>query len=162
MEGANPTGTVFNSGRALSSNGTTRSASSLRWRDGASRLESNGRPDNAILAVDDGEEGAVSKAALGESSSGCASRTTSAGKVEVYDDTFAEVETTTRSLIRIFRTGFALRSRTSMDSSTSPTQADLEGRTMYRPRSRYVSVFDTDGNFVKRLISRGRLSRPGA
>ena len=51
--------------------------------------------DHAIIAVDDGEEGSVYKgAALGESSSGLRLFVTNfrTGEVNIYDDTFAEIE----------------------------------------------------------------------
>ena len=122
-EGANPTGIVFNSGPGfVVSNGTTSGPSVFIFvgEDGSiSGWSPTVDSTNAIIAVDDGEEGSVYKgAALGESSSGLRLFVTnfSAGEVSI---TLPRSKTRTRSSIRVFRRRFRPSgSRTSTDSST--------------------------------------------
>jgi len=169
-EGANPTGIVFNSGPDfVVSNGTTSGPSVFIFvgEDGSiSGWSPTVDVNNAILAVDDGEEGAVYKgAALGESSSGLRLFVTnfSAGEVEIYDDTFAEIEDDDAFVDPDIPDRFSPFGIENINGLIYVTYAkrDLEGEDDVPGAGHgYVSVFDTDGNFVQRLISRGRLNSP--
>lgn len=169
-EGANPTGIVFNSGPGfVVSNGTTSGPSVFIFvgEDGSiSGWSPTVDLTNAILAVDDGEEGAVYKGAtLGESSSGLRLFVTnfSAGEVEIYDDTFAEIEDDDAFVDPDIPDRFSPFGIENINGLIYVTYAkrDLEGEDdVPGPGHGYVSVFDTDGNFVQRLISRGRLNSP--
>ena len=104
-------------------------------------------------------------AALGESSSGLRLFVTnfSAGEVEIYDDTFAEVEDDDAFVDPDIPDRFSPFGIENINGLIYVTYAkrDLEGEDdVPGPGHGYVSVFDTDGNFVKRLISRGRLNSP--
>jgi uncharacterized protein (TIGR03118 family) len=169
-DGANPTGIVFNSGPGfVVSNGTASGPSVFIFvnEDGViSGWSPTVDSTNAIIAIDDGEEGAVYKgAALGESSNGTRLFVTnfSEDSVDVYDDTFTEVEDEDafvdpsipdtfspfgiENINGLIYVAYAKRDRAGED--------DVPG-----PGHGYVSVFDTDGNFIQSLISRGRLNSP--
>src|SRR5437667_1542326 len=97
-EGANPTGTVFNSGSGfvVSHNGVSGpSIFIFVGEDGSiSGWNPDVSPDHAILAVDDGDEGAVYKGAtLASTAAGARLYATNfhAGTVDVYDQNFMEV-----------------------------------------------------------------------
>lgn len=169
-EGANPTGIVFNSGPGfVVSNGTTSGPSVFIFvgEDGSiSGWSPTVDSTNAIIAVDDGEEGSVYKgAALGESSSGLRLFVTnfSAGEVSIYDDTFAEIEDEDAFVDPDIPATFSPFGIENINGLIYVTYAkrDREGEDdVPGPGHGYVSVFDPDGNFIKRLISRGRLNSP--
>ena len=169
-EGANPTGTVFNSGTGftVSENGVSGPAIFIFVSEDGSISGWNPtvNPDHAIIAVDDGDEGAVYKgAALGESSSGTRLFVTnfSEGVVSVYDDTFAEIEDEDAFLDPDIPAGYAPFGIENINGLIYVTYAkqdraredDVPGH-----GHGFVSVFDTDGNFVRRLASRGPLNSP--
>lgn len=169
-EGANPTGIVFNSGPGfVVSNGTTSGPSVFIFvgEDGSiSGWSPTVDSTNAILAVDDGDEGSVYKgAALGESSSGLRLFVTnfSAGEVSVYDDTFAEIEDEDAFVDPDIPPTFSPFGIENINGLIYVTYAkrDADGEDdVPGPGHGYVSVFDADGQFIKRLISRGRLNSP--
>jgi uncharacterized protein (TIGR03118 family) len=169
-EGANPTGIVFNSGPGfVVSNGTTSGPSVFIFvgEDGSiSGWSPTVDLTNAIIAVDDGEEGSVYKgAALGESSSGLRLFVTNfrTGEVNVYDDTFAEIEDEDAFVDPDIPATFSPFGIENINGLIYVTYAkrDREGEDdVPGPGHGYVSVFDADGNFIKRLISRGRLNSP--
>src|SRR5437879_4131234 len=97
-DGANPTGTVFNSGSGfvVTRNGVSGpSIFIFVSEDGSiSGWNPDVSPDHAILAVDDGDEGAVYKGAtLASTAAGDRLYVTNfhAGTVDVYDQNFMEV-----------------------------------------------------------------------
>src|SRR6266496_2950462 len=97
-DGANPTGTVFNSGSGfvVTRNGVSGpSIFIFVGEDGSiSGWNPDVSPDHAILAVDDGDEGAVYKGAtLASTAGGDRLYVTNfhAGTVDVYDQNFMEV-----------------------------------------------------------------------
>jgi uncharacterized protein (TIGR03118 family) len=169
-EGANPTGIVFNSGPGfvVSSGGV--SGPSIFIFVGEDGSISGWNPtvslDNAILAVDDGVEGSVYKGAtLGESSSGLRLFVTNfhEAKVSIYDDSFAEIEDDEAFVDPDIPKGFAPFGIENINGLIYVTYAkqDREAHDdVPGPGHGYVDVFDTDGNFISRLVSRGLLNSP--
>ena len=169
-EGANPTGIVFNSGSGfvVSSGGV--SGPSIFIFVGEDGSISGWNPtvslNQAILAVDDGAEGSVYKgAALGESSSGLRLFVTNfhEAKVSIYDENFVEIEDDEAFIDPTIPKGFAPFGIENINGLIYVTYAkqdrdahdDVPG-----PGHGYVSVFDADGNFVNRLVTRGALDSP--
>jgi uncharacterized protein (TIGR03118 family) len=169
-EGANPTGIVFNSGTGfvVSENGLSGPAVFIFVsEDGViSGWAPTVASDHAIIAVDDGDEGAVYKgAALGESSSGTRLFVTNfnEGVVSIYDDTFAEIEDEDAFVdpdIPAHYAPFGIENINGLIYVTYAKQ-DREGEDdVPGPGNGFVSVFDTDGNFINRLASHGPLNSP--
>jgi uncharacterized protein (TIGR03118 family) len=169
-DGANPTGTVFNDGSAfIVSNGTASGPAVFIFvnEDGAiSGWSPSVDVTNAIIAVDDGKEGAVYKgAALGDSSSGTRLFVTNfrEGKVEIYDDTFAEVENDTAFVdpdIPNIYSPFGIENINGLIYVTY-AKRDADGEDdVPGPGHGYLSLFDADGNFLARLVTRGPLNSP--
>ena len=169
-EGANPTGIVFNSGPGfvVSSGGV--SGPSVFIFVGEDGSISGWNPtvslDHAILAVDDGAEGSVYKgAALGESSSGLRLFVTNfhEAKVSIYDENFLEIEDDEAFVDPSIPNGYAPFGIENINGLIYVTYAkqdrdrhdDVPG-----PGHGYVSVFDADGNFINRLVTRGALNSP--
>jgi uncharacterized protein (TIGR03118 family) len=169
-DGANPTGIVFNSGTGfVVSNGTSSAPAAFIFvgEDGSiSGWSPTVDATNAILAVDDGEEGAVYKgAALGESSTGTRLLVTnfSEGEVSVYDDTFAEIENDNDFVDPDIPSSFSPFGIENINGLIYVTYAkrDRDGEDDVPGFGHgYVSVFDADGNFIQRLITRGDLNSP--
>ncbi|HEY3663917.1 MAG TPA: TIGR03118 family protein [Chthoniobacterales bacterium] len=169
-EGANPTGIVFNSGSGfvVSENGLSGPAVFIFvGEDGSiSGWSPTVASDHAIIAVDDGDEGAVYKgAALGLSSSGMRLYVTNfhEGVVSVYDDTFGEIDNEDAFVDPTIPRGYAPFGIENINGLIYVTYAkqdrdaedDVAG-----PGHGFINVFDTDGNFVKRLVSHGALNSP--
>jgi uncharacterized protein (TIGR03118 family) len=168
--GANPTGIVFNSGAGfvVSENGLAGPAIFIFVSEDGSISGWNPTVDatHAVIAVDDGDEGAVYKgAALGESSSGLRLFVTNfhEGKVSVYDDTFAEIDDATAFVDPGIPAGYAPFGIENINGLIYVTYAkqdrdahdDVPG-----VGHGFISVFDADGNFLNRLVSRGALNSP--
>jgi uncharacterized protein (TIGR03118 family) len=169
-DGANPTGTVFNSGTGfvVSEGGVSGPAVFIFVsEDGSiSGWAPTVAADHAIIAVDDGDEGAVYKgAALGESSSGLRLFVTnfSEGKVSIYDDTFAEIEDDDAFVDPDIPKDYSPFGIENINGLIYVTYAkrDRDGEDdVPGPGHGFVSVFDPDGNFINRLASRGPLNSP--
>ncbi|HEY2711381.1 MAG TPA: TIGR03118 family protein [Chthoniobacterales bacterium] len=170
MEGANPTGIVFNSsaGFVVSENGLSGSAVFIFVsEDGSiSGWSPTVASDHAILAVDDGDEGAVYKgAALGTSSQGLRLFVTNfhEGEVSIYDDTFAEIDDPTAFIDPNVPNGYAPFGIENINNLIYVTYAkqdaarhdDVPGK-----GHGYLAVFDADGKLVHHLVSRGPLNSP--
>jgi uncharacterized protein (TIGR03118 family) len=169
-EGANPTGIVFNSGPGfVVSNGTNSGPAVFIFvsEDGSiSGWSPAVDVTNAIIAVDDGDEGAVYKGtALGESSNGTRLFVTNfrERKVSIYDDTFAEIEDDDAFVDPDIPGGFSPFGIENINGLIYVTYArrdrDGEDDVPWRGHG-YVSVFDANGNFLKRLVTRGVLNSP--
>lgn len=169
-DGANPTGIVFNSGTGFVVSNGSSSAPAVFIFVGEDGSISGWSPTvdatNAILAVDDGAEGAVYKgAALGESSSGTRLFVTnfSEGEVSVYDDSFAEIENDNDFVDADIPSSFSPFGIANINGLIYVTYArrDRDGEDdVPGPGHGYVNVFDADGNFIQRLITRGDLNSP--
>ncbi len=169
-DGANPTGIVFNSGTGfiVTENGVSGPAIFIFvGEDGSiSGWSPTVASDHAIIAVDDGAEGSVYKgAALGESSSGLRLFVTnfSEGKVSIYDDTFAEIDDDEAFVDPAIPGGYAPFGIENINGLIYVTYAkqDRDGEDdVPGPGHGFISVFDADGNFIRRLASRGALNSP--
>lgn len=169
-DGANPTGIVFNSGPGfvVSENGVSGpSIFIFVSEDGSiSGWSPTVVSDHAIIAVDDGAEGAVYKgAALGESSSGLRLFVTnfSEGKVSIYDDTFAEIEDDEAFVDPEVPPGYSPFGIENINGLIYVTYAkrDADGEDDVPGRGHgFLAVFDADGNLVNHLASRGPLNSP--
>jgi uncharacterized protein (TIGR03118 family) len=169
-EGANPTGIVFNSGPGfvVSSGGisgpsififVSEDGSISGWNPTVSL-------NQAIIAVDDGEEGSVYKgAALGESSNGVRLFVTNfrEGKVSICDENFAEIEDDEAFVDPGIPATFSPFGIENINGLIYVTYAkrDRDGEDDVPGHGHgYVSVFDADGNFISRLVTRGALNSP--
>lgn len=169
-DGANPTGIVFNSGAGfvVTENGVSGPAIFIFvGEDGSiSGWSPTVASDHAIIAVDDGAEGSVYKgAALGESSSGPRLFVTnfSEGKVNIYDDTFAEIDDDEAFVdpeIPGSYAPFGIENINGLIYVTYAKQDRDEEDDVPGPGHGFISVFDAEGNFIRRLASRGALNSP--
>lgn len=169
-DGANPTGIVFNSGPGfvVGENGASGpSAFIFVAEDGSiSGWSPAVALDHAILASDDGEEGSVYKgAALGESSSGTRLFVANfhEGKISIYTDTFAEIDDDDAFVDPTIPAGFAPFNIQNINGLLYVAYAKQDAAKKDEvpgPGFGFVSVFDADGIFVKRLASHGGLNAP--
>jgi uncharacterized protein (TIGR03118 family) len=169
-EGANPTGIVVNSGSGfVVSEGGVSGPSVFIFvsEDGSiSGWSPTVASDHAIIAVDDGEEGSVYKgAALGESSSGLRLFVTNfrTGEVNIYDDTFAEIEDDEAFVDPDVPPGYSPFGIENINGLIYVTYAkrDADGEDdVPGPGHGYLAVFDADGALVNHLVSRGELNSP--
>jgi uncharacterized protein (TIGR03118 family) len=165
-----PTGQVVNSGPGfvITQNGVSGPSLFIFVSEdgGISGWNPEVSPDHAILAVDDGDEGAVYKGAtLASTAGGDFLYVTNfhEGTVDVYDQNFAEVSNEQTFVDPTIPHGFAPFGIQNINGLIYVTYAkqdadkvdDVPG-----PGFGFVSVFDTSGNFIKRLISRGHLNAP--
>ena len=163
-----PTGQVFNPGsNFVVSNGTTSGPAIFIFvsEDGGI---SGWNPDvdgnNAILAVDHGAQGAIYKGfAISDSLDRLYATDFHNGKVEMYDGSFNEIDNASTFVDPTIPAGYAPFGIQSINGSIYVTYAlqdadkvdDVPG-----PGHGFVSVFDTNGNFIKRLISHRPLNSP--
>jgi uncharacterized protein (TIGR03118 family) len=169
-EGANPTGIVFNSGSGfvVSQNGHSGPSIFIFVSEDGSISGWNPQVSltSAILAVDPGAEEAIYKgAALGTTASGPRLFVTNfhEAKVEVYDQNFMEIDTPNAFVDPNIPAGYApfgIRNINGLIYVTYAKQdADAEDD-VPGPGFGFVSVFSTEGQFLKRLISQGHLNAP--
>ncbi|HEY3245184.1 MAG TPA: TIGR03118 family protein [Phycisphaerae bacterium] len=120
----------------------------------------------AFIVVDDSDEGAIYKgAALGNNGSANFLYVTNfhEGTVDTYDGNFAEVDTPGGFVDATIPQGFAPFGIRNLDGELFVTYAmqdedaedDVAG-----PGLGYVNVFDTNGNLLRRFVSRGKLNAP--
>ena len=170
-EGGNPTGIVFNSTGGFVVSEHNRSGPSFFIFVSEDGVISGWNPqvalDHAVIALDHGNREAIYKgAALGTTPNGAARLYVTnfhAAKVEVYDNSFAPIQIAGRFVDPTIPSGFAPFGIANINGSIYVTYAkqdadaedDVAGAGLG-----FVSVFDTQGNFIKRLISRGALNAP--
>jgi len=170
-EGGNPTGIVFNSTGGFVVSEDNRSGPSFFIFVSEDGVISGWNPqvalDHAVIAIDHGNREAIYKgAALGTTPNGAARLYVTnfhAAKVEVYDENFAQIQIAGRFVDPTIPNGFAPFGIANINGLIYVTYAkqdadaedDVAGNGLG-----FVSVFDTQGNFIKRLISRGALNAP--
>jgi uncharacterized protein (TIGR03118 family) len=168
-EGGNPTGIVFNStGGFVISEGNRSGPAFFIFvsEDGViSGWNPQVDPDHAVVALDHGNREAIYKgAALAMTNAGPRLYVTNfhAGIVEVYNQNFGRV------LVNKFvdpnlPAGFAPFGIANINGFIYVTYAKQDADReddVAGPGLGFVDVFNTQGDFVKRLISRGRLNAP--
>ena len=174
IPGGRPTGIVFNSGTDfVVHNGAASGPSAFIFANEAGIISgwSPAVPPpppshQAQVAVPDEGKGAIYKGlALASTASGDRLYTTDFhnGSVEVYDNTFAEIETDGEFEDDDLPAGFAPFGIAAINGkiyvSYAMQDADAEDDVAGKGLG-YVNVFDTDGHLLRRLISRGRLNAP--
>jgi uncharacterized protein (TIGR03118 family) len=165
-----PTGQVVNSGSGfvVSQNGVSGPALFIFVSEdgGISGWNPTVSPDQAILTVDDGDEGAIYKgAAIATTTDGDRLYVTNfhEGTVDVYDQNWAEISNDDTFVDPTLPQGYAPFGIQNINGLIYVTYAkqdadkvdDVPG-----PGFGFVRVFDTSGNLLRRLISRGRLNAP--
>jgi uncharacterized protein (TIGR03118 family) len=169
-EGANPTGIVFNSapGFVVSQNGHSGPSIFIFVSEDGSISGWNPQvsPTSAIRVVDPGTEEVIYKgAALGMTASGPRLFVTNfhGAKVEVYDQNFMEIEVPNTFEDPNLPAGYAPFGIRNINGLIYVTYAkqDADGEDdVPGPGFGFVNVFSTDGQFVRRLISQGKLNAP--
>ena len=163
-----PTGQVFNSGSnfVVSSNGRSGPAIFLFVSEdgGISSWNPSVDPTNAILAVDHGAQEAIYKGfATNDNQDRLYATDFHNTKVEMYDASFNEIDNNTTFIDPGIPLGYGPFGIANIKGSIYVTYAkqdpakedDVPG-----PGRGFVSVFDTGGNFVKRLITHRPLNAP--
>lgn len=121
---------------------------------------------NAVLMVDNSASGAVYKGlALGVTSNGPVlyAANFSAGTIDVFDGAFKPVKLAGTFSDGNLPAGFAPFNIQRFGKKlfvTYAQQNDSKRRDVAGPGNGFVSIFDLDGNFVKRLVSNGPLNSP--
>jgi len=165
-----PTGQVVNSGPGfvITHNGVSGPSLFIFVSEdgGISGWNPDVSPDQAILAVDHGAEEAIYKGAT-LATTGDGDRLYAAnfhaGKVEFYDQNFVEIDTDQTFVDPTLPDRFAPFGIQNINGLIYVTYAKQDADKeddVAGPRLGFVNVFDTSGNFIKRLISRGRLNAP--
>ena len=165
-----PTGQVVNSGPGfvITQNGVSGPSLFIFVSEdgGISGWNPDVAPDRAVLAVDDGDEGAVYKGATLASAGGRDFLYVTnfyEGTVDVYNQNWAEVSNEQSFVDPTLPDGYAPFGIQNINGLIYVTYAkqDAEKKDdVPGPGHGFVSVFDTSGNFIGRLISRGRLNSP--
>jgi len=163
-----PTGTVFNSGSGfVVTNGSASGPAVFIFasEDGAiTGWNPSVDSTHAILAVDHGANGAVYKgAAISSAQDRLYVTNFFAAKVEIYDQSFAEIDTSSTFIDPTIPTGYAPFGIQNVNGSIYVSYAkqdparhdDVAGA-----GHGCVSVFDANGNFIKRLITNAPLNSP--
>jgi uncharacterized protein (TIGR03118 family) len=168
-EGANPTGTVFNPTQSfqVTKNGTSAPAIFIFVSEDGSISGWNPTLDStrAIKAVDNGNRGAVYKGTtLGVANGHNFLYVTNfhAGRVETYDENFSPVNPNgfiDPSLPAGYGP-FGIRNFNNQIYVTYAKQDDMRHDDVPCAGCGLVDVFDTSGNFLSRLTSRGHLNAP--
>jgi uncharacterized protein (TIGR03118 family) len=169
-EGANPTGIVANSTSFFK---VTKSGNSLPStfifvaEDGSiSGYNASLDPTNAIIAVDNGATGAVYKGVtMGTSNAHNFLYVTNfhAGTVETYDENFANQSASFPFSDSNIPAGFAPFGIRQFNGQVFVTYAKQNAEMhddVAGPGNGYINVFNTNGTFVKRLVSNGNLNSP--
>ncbi len=163
-----PTGQVVNSGPGfvITHNGVSGPSLFVFVSEdgGISGWNPDVSPDHAVLAVDDGDEGAVYKGAtLASTTAGDFLYVTNfhAGTVDVYDQNFMEVEASfVDPTIPNGYAPFGIQNINGLIYVTYAKQDRDRVDDVPGPGHGFVSVFDTGGNFIRRLISHDSLNSP--
>jgi uncharacterized protein (TIGR03118 family) len=169
-EGGNPTGIVFNGagGFVVAENGVSGSSFFIFVSEDGVISGWNPQVDltHAITAVDHGQREAIYKgAALGMAPGGARLYVTNfhAGKVEIYNENFGQISVATKFIDPNLPAGFAPFGIANIEGSIYVTYAKQDADAeddVAGPGLGFLNVFDTQGNFVKRLISHGNLNAP--
>lgn len=167
---AKPTGQVFNStADFVVTNGTTSAASRFIFatEDGTiSGWNPTVDPTHAILAVDNSASGAIYKGlASGANASGnfLYAANFHAGTIDVFDKDFHQVQLAGSFTDPDIHRGFAPFNIQNLGGKLYVTYAkqDADGEDdVAGPANGYVDIFDTNGNLLQRLATRGRLNSP--
>jgi uncharacterized protein (TIGR03118 family) len=162
-----PTGQVFNSTAdfVVSANGASQAALFIfATEDGTiSGWNPKVDPTNAILAVDNSGMGAVYKGlAMGSTSAGNFLYATNfhEGVIEMYDAHFQWVRNFTDYDLPPHYAPFGVANIGGKLYVTFAKQDKDAHDDSAGPHRGFVDIFDTDGNLIKRLISRGPLDSP--
>jgi len=168
--GSAPTGQVFNTGPGfvVTQNGRSGPAIFIFVSEDGAISGWNGAVSatDAILAIDHGSQDSIYKgAALATVAGGQRLYATDFhnGKVEIYDQNFAEIDNAQTFVDPTIPNGYAPFGIQNINNLIYVTYAKQDANKEDDVPGRghgFVSVFDTDGTFVKRLISRGRLNSP--
>jgi uncharacterized protein (TIGR03118 family) len=165
-----PTGQVFNgSADFVVTNGTTsgRSLFIFATEDGTiAGWSPTVDPTHAILAVDNSGAEAIYKGlAIGSNAAGnfLYAANFHAGTIEVFDKDFHQVQLAGSFTDPNIHTGFAPFNIQNLEGKLYVTYAkqDADGEDdVAGPANGYVDIFDTNGNLLQRLATRGRLNSP--
>ena len=170
-EGGNPTGIIFNSTSGFVVSEDNRSEPSLFIFVSEDGVISGWNPqvafDHAVIAVDHGSREAIYKGvALGTLPNGAARLYVTDfhnAKVEVYNESFVQFNTAGRFVDPTIPSGFAPFGIANINGLIYVTYAKQDAEAeddVPGPGLGFVSVFDTRGTFIKRLISHGALNAP--
>jgi uncharacterized protein (TIGR03118 family) len=167
---AKPTGQVFNGSADFAVTNGTISAASLfifATEDGTiSGWNPTVDPSNAILAVDNSEAEAIYKGlAIGANADGnfLYAANFHAGTIDVFDKDFHQVQLAGSFTDPDIHTGFAPFNIQNLGGKLYVAYAkqDADGEDdVAGPANGYVDIFDTTGNLLQRLATRGRLNSP--
>ncbi len=169
-EGGNPTGIVFNSTGGFVVSEDNRSGPSFFIFVSEDGVISGWNPqvavDHAIVALDHGKREAIYKgAALGRVPGGERLFVTNfhEATVEVYDQDFRRIHRANSFIDPTLPAGFAPFGIADINGSIYVTYAKQDAAAeddVAGPGLGFVNVFDTQGNFMKRLISHDNLNAP--
>ena len=163
-----PTGQVFNPGSNFVVSNGTASGPAIFIFVGEDGSISGWNPavdlNNAILAVDHGANGAVYKGfAISDGLDRLYATDFHHNKVEIYDGSFTEIDTASTFVDPTMPADYSPFGIQSINGSIYVTyglQDATKTGDVAGPGHGFVSVFDTDGNFIKRLISHRPLNSP--
>jgi uncharacterized protein (TIGR03118 family) len=163
-----PTGQVINNGPGfvITHNGVSGPSLFIFVSEdgGISGWNPDVSPTHAILAVDDGDEGAIYKGAtLASTAGGDFLYVTNfhEGTVDVYDQNWEEVEASFMDpTIPQGYAPFGIQNINGLIYVTYAKQDRDKADDVPGHGHGFVSVFDTSGNFIRRLISQGPLNSP--
>lgn len=167
---AKPTGQVFNTTTDFAvTNGTTSAPSRFIFatEDGTiSGWNPTVDPTHAILGADNSASGAIYKGlALGANASGnfLYAANFHAGTIDVFDKNFNQVQLAGSFSDPNIHSGFAPFNIQNLGGKLYVTYAKQDADReddVAGPANGYVDIFDTDGNLLQRLATRGRLNSP--
>jgi uncharacterized protein (TIGR03118 family) len=162
-----PTGIVFNGTGDFVVMKDGKMASSIFIFDGEDGTITGWNPGvnltNAVLAVDNSQSGAVYKGlALAITPHGKRLFATNfhAGVVEVYDSKFKWIGSFTDTSVPARYAPFGIQNINGMLFVTFAEQDADKHDDLAGPGHGFVDVIDTDGHFVRRFASRGKLNSP--
>jgi uncharacterized protein (TIGR03118 family) len=172
-DGANPTGVVFNSTTffQVRKNGTSAPAIFIFVSEDGSISGWNPTLDqtHAIIAVDNGTNRGVNSAIYKGATLGVANGHNflyvtdfHTGKVETYDENFHQVNTNSFAdpTLPAGYAPFGIRNFNNEIFVTYAKQDHRKEDDVPCAGCGFINVFDTSGNFVRRLISNGELNAP--
>ena len=172
-DGANPTGTVFNDTGffPVTLNGVSATALFIFVSEDGSISGWNPNLDqtNAIIAVDNGRNRGVNHAVYKSATLGVANvhnflyaSNFHTGKVETYDESFHQVNPNgfVDPNLPAGYAPFGIRNFNGEIFVTYAKQDRAKHDDVPGPGLGFVNVFDTSGNFLRRLVSNGNLNAP--
>jgi uncharacterized protein (TIGR03118 family) len=172
-EGGNPTGVVFNSTAffKVSLNGNSQPSLFIFVSEDGSISGWNPTLDrtHAIIAVDNGTNKGSKRAIYKGATLGVANghnflyvTNFHTGRVETYDENFHEVNPTgfVDATLPANYAPFGIRNFNGQIFVTYALQDAKKTDDVAGPGNGFVNVFDTSGNFIRRLVSNGNLNAP--